>query len=125
MASPSCPSACRWRSATVSPASSGLHASASPPRSSSIPVAGLRGLDLIPELIHLLQRRIHRRPAFGAHRSFDAAKSPNEFGVGIAQGSFRIELEMARDIRHDEKQIAELLGDLLRSAGSVVRLPAG
>ena len=39
--------------------------------------------------------------------------------------AFRIDAEMARDIRHDEQQIAELLGDLLRAAAPPSRFVVG
>ena len=74
---------------------------------------GLAGLRLIPELVHLFECGVFRCAAFGAERSLDAAKPPHEFRVGIAQGRLRIDAEMARDIRHDEQEIAELLGDFL------------
>ena len=38
---------------------------------------------------------------------------------------FRIDAEMARDIRHDEQQIAELLGDLLRRRAPAFALLVG
>jgi hypothetical protein len=71
----------------------------------------------IPELLHFLQRRGLWRPALGANGRFDAVKPPHKLRVGVAQGGLRIDAQMARDIRHHEEQIAELLGHLVRSAG--------
>jgi len=52
----------------------------------------------------------------GAKSFLDACKAPCEFGVSLTQGSFRIELEMARDVRHDEEEVAEFLRHLGRRA---------
>ena len=75
---------------------------------------GLGGLGLVPQLIHLLQRRVLRLAAVCGERRLDAFEAPHELVVGAAQRRFRIDLEMARDIGHHEQQITELFRHTLR-----------
>src|ERR1700674_5990529 len=65
-------------------------------------------------MIHLLERGVLRLAAVLGESSLDALEAPHELGVGIAQGRFRIDAKMPREIRHDEKEVAELLDDALR-----------
>ena len=71
-------------------------------------------------MIHLLERGVLRPAAFGGERRLDAVKAPHELGVGVTQSGFRINAEMARDIGHDEEEIAVFLED----AGKAPKLSA-
>src|SRR3546814_9915631 len=44
----------------------------------------------------------------------DEAKTPPELAIRGTQGVLRIDLEMARQVDHDEQQIAKLVGNSLR-----------
>src|SRR3546814_20034681 len=44
----------------------------------------------------------------------DEAKTPPELAIRGTQGVLRIDLEMARQVDHDEQQIAKLFGNGLR-----------
>ena len=51
----------------------------------------LRRLGLVPQLVHLLERRVLGLAAILGEHRLDAAKPPHEFRVGAAQRSFRID----------------------------------
>ena len=43
--------------------------------------------------------------------AFDLAEAAGEFGIGLAQGCFRVDLEVTGEVRHDEEEIAEFILD--------------
>ena len=65
-------------------------------------------LCFVPECIHFFERRLRRRFAVLCETRFDMRETANEFAIGGAERSFRIELQMPRDVGHDEQHVAEL-----------------
>src|SRR5581483_7535058 len=55
-------------------------------------------------------------------RLLDPSEPAHELGVGVAQRSLRIDLEVTRHIRHHEQKVAELLPDLRRIVARADRL---
>ena len=64
---------------------------------------------LVPQLVHLLERRRLGGLAPIGERSFDRREAPLEFVIGGAQHGFRIGIEVATKIDH-RKQMADELG---------------
>ncbi len=85
-------------------------------------------LRLLPELFQLVERALFQRSAaVAALRGFHRGKAAAELGVRIAQGGFRLDPEVARKVRSDEKQVADfqlqLVGSRLSGANLGFHLP--
>ena len=79
---------------------------------------------LVPQGVHLGEVRLRRGRAARGELLLDVAEAAGELFVGGAQGGFRIELQVARDVGDDEQQVAELLLDGARGSGLVTRSSA-
>ena len=71
------------------------------------------GLGAVPQRIHLGQVRLGGGLAGLGQPVLDAGKAAGELGIGRALGGLGVDLQVARQIRHDEQQIAEFLEPLL------------
>src|SRR5579875_3982136 len=70
----------------------------------------LLALYCIPKRFHFGKRNIFRSFPFSGKTLLQIFKSPFKLQVCRAQTGFRIQAEFARQIRHNEEQIAELIG---------------
>src|ERR1700676_4814668 len=68
-------------------------------------------LRLIPQRIHFLKRCTLERAALRRKPALDVAKAAFKFHVGAAQGEFRIDAGMPRQIDQREQQIAGFFGE--------------
>ncbi len=64
--------------------------------------------------IHFGEARLLQSPALAAEARLDMGEPSLEFGVGSAQGGFRVDVEMARQIGHDKEKSADLAFHPLR-----------
>src|SRR6185312_7066827 len=76
--------------------------------------AGLRRLEtpclgLVPVAIHLLQRSLFRAASLLGQARLHVPEAALELAVGAAQGLFRVHPELARQVRHREQHIAQLV----------------
>ena len=71
-------------------------------------------LRLVPQLIHLVQRRLLQRASLRRQRALDIGKAALELGVGAAERHFRIGVDVAREIDQREQEVAGLFRQLLR-----------
>src|SRR5882672_12071234 len=80
------------------------------------PLLFLLCLGLVPQRIHLGERRLARRLAPRLQRALDRAKAALEFLIGGAQHRLRIGIEMAREVDDRKQQVARLGSRLLAVA---------
>ena len=64
-------------------------------------------LGLIPQRIHLSERRVLRRLAFCGERTLDRGKAALEFLVGPPQQRLRVGVQVAGEVYGGEQQIAD------------------
>src|SRR4051812_34546118 len=95
---------CRWRRMQRTPHSRPSWSHSRRTRSGAC-------LGVLPEGFHFLERRLGRLPALGRELLLDIAEALLELVVGRAQGGFRVDLAMAREVRHGEQYVAQLVGD--------------
>src|SRR5215471_15139234 len=77
----------------------------------------LRRLGLVPQCVHLGERRLTGRLSARSERALDRSKAALELLIGRTQHRFRIGIEMARKVDHGEQQIAGLRGCLSALVG--------
>src|SRR5436309_12023566 len=63
-------------------------------------------LRLVPQRVHLFERALRRRSSLARQRGLDIAEPPLELLVGAAQGLFRVDLHVAREVGDGEQQVA-------------------
>ena len=71
----------------------------------------LRLLGLVPEMVHLFERRVLWLPPFFRERRLDALETAHDLCVRGAERGLWVHTEMTRNIGHHEEQVAKLLGD--------------
>src|SRR5690606_29163146 len=76
-------------------------------------LGAVSSLALLPQRIHLLERRLLGRAALLLEPAFDIAEAPLEFGVRIAQRGFGIDPQVSAHVYETEQQIADLVRDSL------------
>src|SRR3569832_2084504 len=76
----------------------------------------LLALGLLPQRLHLGERGLRGCPALFRETLFDAAKTPLETAIGLAEGRLRIDVRIARDIAAHQQEIANLVTHARRVA---------
>jgi hypothetical protein len=56
---------------------------------------------------------VRRGAAVAGQCVFDKFEPPLEFGVGLAQRDLWIDVQMPREVGHDEQQIPDFFGDFI------------
>ena len=86
-----------------------------------VTAASLR-LRLVPQRVHLGERRALERTALRCQRALDIGKTALEFGVGAAQRGFRIGADMPRQIDQREQEVAGFFREFVGVAAVERRL---
>src|SRR6185312_9731275 len=96
-----------------------LNTSCAAPRAAARRSSGrsLATLDFLPEPLLCVEVQVRENQAALRRQGFHAAKAPLEFRVRRAQSRFGVDIELARQIRGREQQVADLLADLTRRIG--------
>src|SRR5258708_5199936 len=116
---------CRRRASMISARRAEIGRSASCLKSSCVTLrapagrASIGTFDFLPQ--RLLRRETQALEVFTALRgqAFHPTESALELHVGRAQGRLGIDIELAREIRRREQQIADLLEDLTRRRAGI------
>ncbi len=76
----------------------------------------LGGFRLGPQTFHLVETGVVRGASLFREGPFDGPEAALEFGIRPAQGGFRIDAEVARQIGGGEQEDIDLVLDALRQA---------
>src|SRR5436190_13312584 len=82
-------------------------------------------LRLLPEGVHLRERRVRRASSLLAEPPLHVLESPREFRVGALERGLGVDLEMPRHVREHEQDVAEFRARLVQPSRPHVRLELG
>src|SRR3569623_783514 len=74
------------------------------------------GLGALPQRLHIGETGVRRRAPFRRQPLFDAAETPCETSVGVAQRGFRIDLGLACDVAAHQQESADFMAHARRGA---------
>ena len=71
---------------------------------------------LVPERVQLGERQVGKVLSLGCGLLLHVRKAAHELVAGLFSGAFRVHLDEARNVRHRENQVADLLLDVAVAA---------